>query len=294
LFAISGRGNRAQNLYWCGWLSLMPEIKDTDYIFGTHEEELERLGLQHRVWQPRVHDAWKRAGFGKGQTIIDVGSGPGFATLDLAELVGPEGRVIALERSERFIAALNDAAEARGLRNIETYRVDLDKDPLPDIKADGVWARWVFAFLQKPDQLVQSLSNLLKPGGAVVIHEYFHYSTWQLIPNSEWHHTFVEKVMESWRKEGGEPNIAKHLIGWIERANKIESLTPLVHAISPNDFMWQWPKSFIDIGTRRLAATGHIDTALAERIRQDFLEMEAQPGVRMVTPAVMEIIARKK
>src|ERR1051326_4692170 len=119
----------------------MPEIKDTDYIFGTHEEELERLGLQHRVWRPRVMDAWKRARFTKGQTIIDVGSGPGFAALDLAELVGPEGRIIALERSERFIDALKGAAEARGLRNIETYRVDLDTDPLPDIKADGVWAR---------------------------------------------------------------------------------------------------------------------------------------------------------
>jgi 16S rRNA G527 N7-methylase RsmG len=46
-----------------------------------------RLGLQHHVWQSRVLDAWRRAGFGAGQRLADIGSGPGFAALDLAEIV---------------------------------------------------------------------------------------------------------------------------------------------------------------------------------------------------------------
>ena len=62
-----------------------------DYVLGTHDEEIERLGLQHRVWQQRAFEGWRSAGIGPGQTVLDVGCGPGYAALDLAELVGASG-----------------------------------------------------------------------------------------------------------------------------------------------------------------------------------------------------------
>src|SRR3954463_9710581 len=57
-------------------LCLMSNV-DADYVLGTHDEEIERLGLQHRVWRPRVLAGWQRAGFTSGMTIADVGCGPG-------------------------------------------------------------------------------------------------------------------------------------------------------------------------------------------------------------------------
>ena len=77
----------------------MTAQKERDYVLGTHDDEIVRLGLQHRVWRARTHDAWRRAGFTIGQTLLDVGCGPGYASLDLAELVGPTGRVVAIDRS---------------------------------------------------------------------------------------------------------------------------------------------------------------------------------------------------
>ena len=74
-------------------------MTEKDYVLGTNAEEISRLGLQHRVWRPRALDAWRRAGFRAGQVILDIGAGPGYAALDLAEIVGPTGKVIALERS---------------------------------------------------------------------------------------------------------------------------------------------------------------------------------------------------
>jgi len=65
--------------------------QEKDYILGTHDDEVERLGLQHRVWRPRASDAWRRAGFTTGWKILDIGSGPGLATVDLAQIVGPTG-----------------------------------------------------------------------------------------------------------------------------------------------------------------------------------------------------------
>ncbi|MGB2987712.1 MAG: hypothetical protein WBE26_17740 [Phycisphaerae bacterium] len=35
----------------------------SEYLLGTHAEELERLGFQHRVWAREAFDLWERAGF---------------------------------------------------------------------------------------------------------------------------------------------------------------------------------------------------------------------------------------
>ncbi|MFN8221352.1 MAG: methyltransferase domain-containing protein, partial [Fimbriimonadales bacterium] len=79
-------------------------MAERDYVLGTHDVEIERLGLQHRVWRDEMLRGWQDAGIGPGSKVIDVGAGPGHATLDLASLVGPGGQVAAIERSTRFIA----------------------------------------------------------------------------------------------------------------------------------------------------------------------------------------------
>jgi protein-L-isoaspartate O-methyltransferase len=131
---------------------------ERDYVLGTHDEEIERLGLQHRVWRPRALDAWRRAGVTTGQTILDVGCGPGYAAVDLAEIVGTSGRVIAVDRSRRFLDALEVIRRQRGLDRIETYLLDLDQDALPPGPVDAAWARWVFAFVRNPKGLLQRVA----------------------------------------------------------------------------------------------------------------------------------------
>ena len=72
--------------------------KERDYVLGTHEEEISRLGLQHRVWRPVALDCWQRAGVTVGSRVLDLGAGPGYAAVDLAEIVGSTGKIVALER----------------------------------------------------------------------------------------------------------------------------------------------------------------------------------------------------
>src|SRR6266536_2684057 len=87
---------------------------ERDYVLGTHEEELARLGLQHRVWRPVALDCWQRAGITVGKRVLDVGAGPGYAAIDLAEIVGPTGEVVALERSQNFIRAMETTCRESG------------------------------------------------------------------------------------------------------------------------------------------------------------------------------------
>ena len=120
---------------------------DKDYVLGTHDAEIDRLGLQHQVWRRAALSLWERAGISRGSTVIDAGAGPGFASLDLGEIVGKEGRVIALERSERFLNRLKEEAARRGLSQIQAVEGDLLGDVWPQGLADFIWCRWVLAFV---------------------------------------------------------------------------------------------------------------------------------------------------
>jgi SAM-dependent methyltransferase len=265
-----------------------------DYVLGTHDQELARLGLQHRVWRSRALDAWTRAGFNAGQTLLDIGCGPGYATLDLAEIAGAGGRVVAVDRSARFLDALRSAAVRQGLTNITARQADLDADALPASGADGAWVRWVFAFLSRPRDLVTRIGSALRPGGKLVVHEYFNYRQWKFARKSPLFEEFVDVVIRSWRASGGEPEIALPLTGWLEESGfRIESLRPYVDVITPSDFMWQWPSTFFDIGLRRLIDLGDVFEERAEAMRAEFAERAAAPNARMVTPAVLEIVAIK-
>ena len=270
---------------------------EKDYVLGTHDEEIERLGLQHRVWRPRTTDAWHRAGFTVGQTLLDIGCGPGYATLDLADIVGPTGRVVAIDRSRRFLDHLEGERRRRGLDNVETIELDLDDARLSDhlpAGADGAWGRWVFAFVQDPRALLARIAGALRPGGKLVIYEYFDYSTWRLAPRSPALELFVQKVTETWRAAGGEVEIGLSIPLWLsELGFEIESTRPLIDVVGPDSYIWQWPKAFIDVGVQRMLDLGALTHAEAERARSAITDAEARSGSLMITPGVIEIIATR-
>jgi SAM-dependent methyltransferase len=272
----------------------VPALPADDYVLGTEDAEVERLGVQHLVWRPRASDAWRRAGFTAGQHLIDVGCGPGYASVDLAAIVGRTGRITAFDQSPRFLERLAVRAATAGATNIERVQLDLDAGALPRLGADGAWCRWVFAFLKRPSELLAAISSALNPGAALVIHEYFDYASWRLSPRQPEFEEFVQVVMSSWRSTGGEPDIALDLLAWMpQHGFRIEDVRPIVDVVSPDNFVWQWPSTFVDVGVSRLAALGHFSPQRAAQIKALFRSAEASPNSRMVTPGVLEIIARK-
>jgi SAM-dependent methyltransferase len=265
-----------------------------DYILGTHDAELARLGVQHRAWQSCVHAAWQSAGIARGQIVLDVGCGPGYASLDLAELVGPSGSVVAIDKSEKFLSVLSAESHRRKMENIITRRADLDNGEFPEIMADAAWCRWVFAFLTGPQRVLTRLAAAIRPGGMVVVHEYFDYSTWRTAPRCAELEAFVIAVMASWRDAKGEPDIALSLPGWLEGLGfEIRVMRPIIDILEPSHPKWGWLHSFIEVGRQRLVDLGYLTASEAESIWRAFKSIEAVPGTRMITPAVLEVVAQK-
>ena len=149
----------------------MAELEKGAYVLGTERAEMHRLGFQHQVWASEARTGWEYAQFGVGQTILDFGCGPGFCTRDLSYLVGPEGKVIGLDKSELYIDFLNKTADLYGL-NIQTICSDFDDVMLPDNSLDGIYDRWALAWIKKPEEIMDELSKARNPGGIIVAQEY--------------------------------------------------------------------------------------------------------------------------
>lgn len=270
----------------------MPD--EREYVLGTTDEEVARLGLQHRVWRPRVLDAWRRAGFTAGQTLLDVGCGPGYATCDLAEIVGGTGRVVALDQSARFLRTLLSACASRGLGQVVTHELNLNQEEIPVREADGAWCRWVLCFVHRPREVLARIAGAIRPGGVLVLHEYFDYATWRLAPRSEPIEEFVATVMETWRDNGGEPDIGLDLPGWLSQLGfTLLEIRPILDVVSRTDPIWEWPAAFLEVNLGRLVSTGRLTEDRAELTRTAFREASERPGTYMITPAVIEIIARR-
>jgi SAM-dependent methyltransferase len=267
---------------------------ERDYVLGTHDEELARLGLQHRVWRPVVLDCWQRAGLTVGKRVLDIGAGPGYAALDLAEIVGPTGEVVAIERSKNFVRAMNEACRVRSLTNVKIHELDLMADELPKEDYDFSWCRWVVSFVNDPALLIGRLGGVMQKNSTAIFHEYGHYETWHFFPRLANQERFREHVIATWRESGGEPDGAVALATLLPANGfAIRSARPHIFCVGPNDYMWQWPATFIEIYLPRLIEMGRIDQKFAAQLRADLSAAERNPNALMITPLVLEIVAEK-
>jgi len=108
-----------------------------------------------------------------GAVVGDVGCGLGALSLQIARLVGPQGRVLAVDIDPGVLAFLAAAAAAEGLGNIEPVRARPDDLTLAPASAD-LLLLYEMANSLPPEftaGFVRGLVRALRPGGLLVIHE---------------------------------------------------------------------------------------------------------------------------
>jgi SAM-dependent methyltransferase len=203
--------------------------------------------------------------------------------------------VLAIDRSRRFLDVLDRMSRERSITWVTPHEQDLDQGELPgEGRADAAWCRWVFAFVQDPRGLLTRIARALRPGGALVFHEYFDYSTWRLAPRSRVFEEFVQIVMASWRQSGGEPDIALDLPAWLPREGfTVRSVRPLVEVVTPASPWWQWPRAFVEVNVHRLVSLKKLERDHGDAILEDFARAEEDPTRLLITPAVLEVVATR-
>jgi ubiquinone/menaquinone biosynthesis C-methylase UbiE len=106
-----------------------------------------------------------------GQQILDVGCGIGYSAMRLAEVVGASGHVVGVDKNEVFIREAQRRADERGLP--VTFQVgDAVSLEFPDHSFDLCRTERMLMYLDQPEQGLDELIRVLRPGGALVIFEF--------------------------------------------------------------------------------------------------------------------------
>ena len=101
----------------------------------------------------------------RGLTVVDYCCGPGHYTLPIAEAVGPEGRVYAVDIQPLAVAGVREKAARRGLRNVTAVLVDSYHTGLPEGCAGLAVFLDAFHMVGDPEALLAEIHRLLVPGG---------------------------------------------------------------------------------------------------------------------------------
>jgi len=104
-----------------------------------------------------------------GETVVDVGCGPGGSLAGLAEGVGPTGRVVALDLGAEMTRRSRRRATTAGLGPVEVVRGDAAGPPLPDGGVDAAFASLALSAMPDAADAVAALAAALAPGGRLVV-----------------------------------------------------------------------------------------------------------------------------
>ena len=136
--------------------------------------------LLDRQVGPLGHDALLALAPQAGERIVDVGCGCGETTLQLAERVGPGGKVLGLDVSSPMLEVARTRTPTQWSSVVEYRRGDAQVEPLPPASFDALYSRFGVMFFADPRAAFANLKRALKPGGRLA------FVCWQPLAENDW------------------------------------------------------------------------------------------------------------
>jgi ubiquinone/menaquinone biosynthesis C-methylase UbiE len=183
------------------------------YTHGHHESVLR----SHR-WRTAENSAgYLLPHLRPGQSLLDVGCGPGTITMDLRDLLGVRGHVTALEVSEGALALARTEAERRSITDIDFVVGNVESLDIADDSFDVVHAHQVLQHVARPVDALRELRRVCKPGGLVAARDsdYSSFAWWPRVPELD---RWLELYLAVARSNDAEPDAGRRLLGWAQQA----------------------------------------------------------------------------
>lgn len=175
-------------LRWVQEVAASEEKRDKHFPLFAHDSLFRRLFSSPNRFCSYV---------AKGQVVADLGCGPGYYTFALAECVGSEGRVYAVDSDEKAIRAVEKKADKRGCHNIEAHASSAsDLTFIKDESADFVLANGLLCSMapKQHESAVNEMKRILKPQGKAYLSAA--KGRFSYVDKAEW-----EEILEGFRVE---------------------------------------------------------------------------------------------
>jgi protein-L-isoaspartate O-methyltransferase len=103
-----------------------------------------------------------------GQKVLDVATGLGEPAVTAARMVGPSGRVIAIDIAPQMLEIARMRVDELGLHNIDFREMDAEELDLPEQRFDVILCRLGLMYLPNLQTSLKRIRNLLVPGGRLM------------------------------------------------------------------------------------------------------------------------------
>jgi SAM-dependent methyltransferase len=135
----------------------------------------------------------------KGYVVADLACANGYYTFPIADLVGPEGKVYAVDLGEKCIHRIQKIAQKRGYLNIEAHAASVvGMDFIKDRSIDLVWADGLLCSMEGDRQAaVEEIKRILKQNGQAYL-GLGGTPPWGLVDQTEW-----EEILKGFKVEQG-------------------------------------------------------------------------------------------
>jgi SAM-dependent methyltransferase len=154
-----------------------------------------------------------------GETILDVGVGPGFLASEIAEAVGPTGLVCGIDPSESMLAI----AETRRARNMRLGPGSATEIGYPDGEFDAVVCTQVLEYVADIPAALAEAHRVLRPGGRLLVLD----TDWDSIVWRTNDQDLMDRVLLAWAQHLTDPHLPRRLLGELRRAG-FETAVPEV------------------------------------------------------------------
>lgn len=267
-----------------------------DYFIGVNASEIERLRTQHEAWRPETDLLMKEVGFNACRSVLDLGCGPGFTTLDLAQIVGPSGSVCAVDKASSYLAYLTGRARELALTHVSVQEADVRTPGSIAGTFDGAFCRWFLAFCR--DDMAAALGNIresLRPGGVFAAMEYLTLRSVTSSPPSAAFDANTRAWIDFYAQHGGDSTVGAALPQQLTAAGfRIRSLTCVGGMADPRHRWWAWWGRLIaDFGPRFLEL-GLLQRDEWELLQKDWERFSRQPDSFIYTPILLQVIAERR
>jgi ubiquinone/menaquinone biosynthesis C-methylase UbiE len=133
---------------------------------------IKRFEADDREVYARRHEIVAALGLKAGMAVADIGAGTGLFTRLMAEKVGADGKVYAVDIAPEFLEHIAADAKKHGRKQIVTLQGNQETTHLPAEALDLVFLSDVYHHLERPEKTLASLRQALKPGGKLVLVEF--------------------------------------------------------------------------------------------------------------------------
>lgn len=202
---------------------------DLERFFTDHWKDIgdDRLARYDRMfrWRDEQKALLEPAALEPGLRVLDVGSGPGYFALGLADLVAPGGRVDGVDINPRFVA---DASSRAGERSdVQFHRLHDHRLPFDGGVFDRVICKNVLEYVPDLAATLAECARVLKPGGRIHIID----SDWGFVVVEPWGKQTVDRFFGAAAPAFREPYIGRKAPGALARAGFADvtvSMAPIV------------------------------------------------------------------